>query len=342
MAVWLVRAGKHGERQDFALDNDVVVIGWDNVPDVNTFKSRADLKAFFARARPDASVMKLALSTGQVWNFARNIKIGDYVALPLKGQSAVAFGKIARDYEYKGENPPGAKHVRRVQWISQDTPRNSFDRDILNSLGSLLTVSQLRAENAERRMLSIVQGKPEIHCTPKKDDEEMADESGPSVLIDLERSATDEIRGYIGQKFPNHELATLVDAVLKAQGYRTQVSSPGPDGGVDIIAGRGLMGFDPPRLCVQVKATKGKQDVKILRELKGVMQDFGAEQGLLVSWGGFTREARNEARRMFFGIRLWDADDLVTAVLQHYDQFSEDLKADLPLKRIWTVVHEEE
>ncbi|MBC8106986.1 MAG: restriction endonuclease [Anaerolineae bacterium] len=99
--------------------------------------------------------------------------------------------------------------------------------------------------------------------------------------------------------------------------------------------------FDPPRLCVQVKSGSGQQDVKVLRELNGVMQEFGAEQGLFIAWGGFKRTVLADARRTFFNIRLWDSEDLVDAVLRHSDQFSEDIKADLPLKRIWTLVQED-
>ena len=42
------------------------------------------------------------------------------------------------------------------------------------------------------------------------------------------------------------------------------------------------------------------------------MSNFGATRGLLVSWGGFTKAARAEARRLFFQIRLWDSDALAS------------------------------
>ena len=75
--------------------------------------------------------------------------------------------------------------------------------------------------------------------------------------------------------------------------------------------------------------------------LKGVMKDFGADQGLLVSWSGFKRSVLSEARRSFFEIRLWDASNLVEAIMSHYDKFDEQLRADLPLRRIWTLVQED-
>jgi restriction system protein len=71
------------------------------------------------------------------------------------------------------------------------------------------------------------------------------------------------------------------------------------------------------------------------------MSNFGAEQGLLVAWGGFKQSVGNEARQLFFNVRLWDQGELVRAVLEHYDRLPDDLQAELPLKRIWTLVPEE-
>ena len=66
-------------------------------------------------------------------------------------------------------------------------------------------------------------------------------------------------------------------------------SPPGADGGVDILAGRGSLGLDAPRLCVQVKSQNSPSDVTVYRTLQGTMQTFKAEQGLLVCWGGVNK-----------------------------------------------------
>ncbi|MEN6478163.1 MAG: restriction endonuclease [Anaerolineales bacterium] len=130
-------------------------------------------------------------------------------------------------------------------------------------------------------------------------------------------------------------------ALLEAQGYRTYVASQGADGGADILAGRGPMGFDPPTLCVQVKSSDTPADVVVLRSLLGVMPTFGASYGLLVSWGGFKQSVVTEARQKFFQVRLMDAGELVSALLAVYDQLPEEIQAELPLKRIWTLAPEE-
>jgi restriction system protein len=163
----------------------------------------------------------------------------------------------------------------------------------------------------------------------------------PEPPQDLERSARDEIIKFIGSKFVGHKLPVLVEAIVKAQGYFTYRSSEGPDGGVDILAGTGSLGFDGPKLCVQVKSSASQVDVSVIRELQGVMKNFGGEQGLLVSWGGFNSKALQESRKQFFSIRLLDQDQLLDEIMKHYDKFDDELKAELPLKRIWTLVRED-
>jgi len=71
------------------------------------------------------------------------------------------------------------------------------------------------------------------------------------------------------------------------------------------------------------------------------MATFQADQGLLVSWGGFTRAVPKEARLCFFAVRLWDSGDLVEDILRNYDRLPEELQGELPLKRIWALVPEE-
>ena len=34
MAVWLVRAGQHGEREEATLEKGLAIIGWEELPDL--------------------------------------------------------------------------------------------------------------------------------------------------------------------------------------------------------------------------------------------------------------------------------------------------------------------
>ncbi len=71
------------------------------------------------------------------------------------------------------------------------------------------------------------------------------------------------------------------------------------------------------------------------------MSKVRAEQGLFVSWSGYNSEARKEAKDAFFTIRLWDQGNILHEIFKYYEKFDDELKAELPLKRIWSLVVEE-
>jgi restriction system protein len=41
-------------------------------------------------------------------------------------------------------------------------------------------------------------------------------------------------------------------------------------------------------------------------------------------------------------VRLWTQKEFLESLFAHYDQLDEDLRAELPLKRIWTVAAQDE
>ena len=144
------------------------------------------------------------------------------------------------------------------------------------------------------------------------------------------------------RRFKGHGLSRLVQAILDAQGYETYLSPQGPDKGIDILAAPDPLGFGRPRLCVQVKSGDVPVDSPTLNRLIGAMQNVHADQGLLVSWGGFRASVDREIPVQFFRVRLWDQDTLIRELLSHYDKLDERFRAELPLKRIWTVASQEE
>jgi restriction system protein len=158
----------------------------------------------------------------------------------------------------------------------------------------------------------------------------------------LEELAQDQIAQLISARFKGHGLARLVEGILKAQGYTTYRSPEGADGGVDILAGTGALGFDTPLLCVEVKSQDTPIDRPTVDKLLGAMTKFGASQGLFVSWSGFKTNVQKELAQSFFRMRLWSQKELLEELFAHYDTLDEDLKAELPLKRIWTVATEDE
>lgn len=335
MALWRVRAGKAGEFEQLHLQLGVVSIGWNCTSDLRGV-TRDEVAARIRLHFPDATEAWHRNATGQVWALVGRMKGGELVVMPLKQSAALAIGEVIGPYAFRADLPEGARHTRPVRWLRDDLPRTAVSQDLLHSVGAIQTVCRISRNDAELRFRALAAGCPDPMPAAGADPTE--DTGGDEGERDLAQDARDAIQAHIIAKLKGHGLARLVEGILRAQGYQTHLSSPGPDGGVDILAGQGPMGFDAPMLAVQVKSSDTPIEVGVLRELQGVMRSFGAQQGLLVSWGGFRSSVPAEARKLFFEIRLWDAGQLVDALCACYPDLSDDLQAEVPLKRIWTLV----
>ena len=326
MSVWLVRAGKTGENEQTALEKGIVTIGWNELGDLSGILDRQAMADLYRQSNPEASTAKVSNALDQLWAFSNRMQKDDLVVLPLKTQAAIAIGKVTGPYQYQTELGEAVRHVRPVKWLRKDLPRTAFDQDLLYSFGAFMTVCQISRNDAEKRIRDVLGGKADPGVSSEDGPEPADDGNQP---LDIEQAARDQMLDYIQRKFAGHKLAALVDAVLRAEGYLTRVSPPGPDGGVDVLAGTGPLGFGSPRLCVQVKSSTSPVGVDVLRGLQGILQNFHAEQGLLISWGGFKSTVIQEARQSFFTIRLWDSGDLLAAILKDNEKFPDDLQAEL-------------
>jgi restriction system protein len=348
MRAWLVRAGRYGERESLDLEQSLVVIGWDDLPDLSNVQTREDLMAELSSAYPDDGHKRLLNWLAQLWAFVDSISVGDLVVLPSKGRSAVAIGRVTSDYEYRQDLPSDARHTRRVDWQTSDLPRTAIGQDLLYSLGAFLTVCEIKRHDAVNRLAKLaadgrdpgwsrtgVPSVPTPNITETPSDEE-------SAAIDVQQYAYDQIDKRIQQAFAGHDMAVLVEAILQAQGMVTWRSPEGPDGGVDVLAGAGPLGMDRPRIAVQVKSSEERMGASVVRELQGVMTRFQADQGLFVAWGGLTQTADREVRQQFFRVRVWNAENVRRELLAVYDRLPSEVRAKLPLKQVWVLASDDE
>ena len=341
--VYLVRAGRNGEDEDYVLTNDLAIIGFREIPSSEEAKDYDEIFKLVNDAYPGGKSQAITNFARQLFAFAVGMREGDVVVLPRKFTSQIAIGRVTGPYRYQRVNDL-LRHTRPVQWLQPDLPRTTFEQDLLYSFGAFMTVCNISRNDAARRVAAVLEGKqdPGPSVSPKSSTSTLpplTEESEPAP--DLSQMAHDQIVSRIQSRFTGHAMARLVDAVLRADGWVTKASPPGPDGGVDILAGRGSLGLDAPRLCVQVKSQNTAADVTVYRTLQGTMQTFKAEQGLLVCWGGFNKTVLQESKQSHFMVRLWESSDLVGAIYRNYEHLPEEVQAELPLKRVWTLVVEE-
>ena len=339
MALWLVRGGRHGQHEQKYLAENRVYATWEgfNV-DFRTLPTREEFRQALADTYTDAPKGKISNNLGQLWLFGNGMEVGDWIAMPLKNKAAIAFGEIKGGYQYHPKAKDPYFHSRKVKWLDKEVPRSIFDQDLLYSFGAFMTFCQIHRNDAENRVKAMAaKGWKSVAVATSELDLASGDEA-----IDLERLAQDQIAKLVIARFKGHDMERLVDAILQAQGYTTYRSPKGPDKGVDILAASGPQGFDSPRICVQVKSGDTPVDHPTLQQLVGSMQSVGAEFGLLVSWGGFKSSVDKVHAQHFFKVRLWDQDALIEQLLKNYDKLDEDVRTELPLKRVWTVATFEE
>jgi restriction system protein len=345
MALWLVRAGSRGEYEKKFLEEGRIYLTWGGFShDLSELRDRQHLRSLLEEAYPDAPKGRVTNNMGQIWSFSQSMAQGDWVVLPSKQKPAIHVARVTGAYTFdpKGEDP--FFHYREVEWVAQDVPRTNFDQDLLYSFGAFMTVCQISRNAAEQRIQKMAQRswKSAIgdFLNPKKTETEDGEDLEKS--LDLAQAARDQIARLIIARFKGHGMERLVDAVLRARGYTTYRSPEGADRGIDILAAPEPMGFGEPRVCVQVKSGDSALDRPTLDQLIGVMQNVQATHGLLVSWGGFKSSVDKEKATQFFRVRLWDQGDLIDQVLAHYDKLDEDIRAEIPLKRIWVVTAPQE
>ena len=346
MAVWVIRAGTMGENEEFALRNSVHSVGFGMEQSVADFSDRNSLREFIQKTQYPDSVHRAAQSASQLWRFAYELKMGEMIVLPRKQPRVIAVGKIVGDYFYDHDKSQAPlPHARKVEWIVRDVPRANFDSDLLRSINGNGTIFRVNRNNAEGRINWVVSaylGNEQIDNevdvpVPDATTIELPYEYDDASVLDLEQEIRDRIIGRIRQRYQRHDLETLVDEILKVEGYVTLKTEAGADGGADILAGSGALGFDSPKLCVQVKSSAENVGIADYNRLQGTLDTFDADYGLLVSSTGFTREVIRENRRGFFKVRLWGPDELVEKLVETYERLPQSIRSDIPLenKLVW-------
>ncbi len=322
-AMWGIHAGRTGDADQLFLKHNVVALGWNKSGDLSTLPvDREAFKAHVAQVYPEKKPGAVPVVAGQLFRFVHEMQVGDLVIYPSKHDHLIHIGKVKGPYAYKPEPLPGYPHRRSVQWIKA-IPRTRFSQGALYEIGSAMSFFQVKTYAEEFH--AALKGKviPPAVST---------DTTVAVVAREIEQTTRDFILKRLAQELKGHALADFVAHLLSVMGYRTRISPEGPDGGIDIIAHKDELGFEPPIIKVQVKSSEGNIGDPIVSALYGKV--VSGEFAMLVTLGSFTNQARTFARSKG-NLRLIDGEELVSLALNHYEQFDSRYKGLLPLKRVY-------
>lgn len=327
--MWMVR-GEGGSLYEEFRERRIVALGWNSLAaHAKPGVSRKELLECYRRAEPQVKEGTLISGASQVWRFVNEIQVGDGVITYSPANRTYLVGKITGASEYR---PQLVEHdmslVRTVQWQANELQRDSLGASTRNTLGSTLTVFELSSV-AVKEIEAIVAGKP----TSLLAEDTIADgDAVADPLADVEAQAQERIKDKIND-LEWHEMQELVAGILRAMGYKTQVSPAGSDRGKDIVASPDGFGFEHPRIVVEVKHRKGQMGSKEIRSFLGGRH--AEDRGLYVSTGGFSKDAHYEADRASIPLQLWTLEHVVRALIEHYDKTDAETKRIIPLKRLY-------
>lgn len=325
---WMVRAGERGFRFEDFKEKSVVCIGWKEVGNLAGLASRETMKKKLAAVFPDWTPYELGGSAGQLYRFAHEIKDGETVITYDTASRVYLVGQVKGGYEYTPGLVDGQPNIRRVAWVGEIS-RDALSVPSRNSLGSTLTVFSVPTEVVKEMIASLGEGGKK---TTQPADEVFINDQVDDLFKDQQMKSLEFIKDrVIALKWD--EMQELVAGLLRAMGYKTRISPSGSDRGKDIVASPDGLGFEDPRIVVEVKHRSAAMGSQEIRSFLGGRH--ANDKGLYVSTGGFSKEARYEAERAAIPLTLMDLDDLVKTLLEHYEKMDVDMQRLIPLRKIY-------
>ena len=328
MRMWMVRCFRGDMFYDFK-DNNYVAIGWESIAKlVAEGMDRQMLISYFREKYPEASYRTAIAAASQAWRFVNEIQLEDWVLSYSPDQRIYLVGEIIGNAKFQENSENSAIQItRQVTWKSTDFSRDLLTEKTKFSLGSSLTIFEL-PKYAKEEIISRLKNPEPVNANTAKANEEIEENN----IENIESLTIERIKDSVNC-LTWSDMQELIAGILRAMGYKTQISPYGSDRGKDIVASPDGFGFEHPRIIVEVKHRQGaigSQDIRSF--LGGRQQD---DRGLYVSTGGFSRDARYEAERASIALTLWTLDDVVRTLMEYYDNTDSETKRLVPLKRLY-------
>ncbi len=333
--VWMVRAGKAAIYASEFVSQAITAIGWGRIGSLAEVHTREEISALVSAEFRDYNRLQVANATGQIFRFRAELVQGSTVLMYEPATRIYRVGTVVGDYVYNALADEELRHTKAVRW-DKEVSRDVLTPQTKNSLGSIATIFCI-SDDAAEEILTRLAGHVPTETTDVLSEAPLPETTEAiaaelDIRRDIEQKALEFLQDRI-VRLEWDEMQELVAGLLRAMGYKTQVSAPGADRGRDIVASPDGFGFQEPRILVEVKHRKGTIGAPDVRAFLGGLRQ--KDNGLYVSTGGFTREARYEAERANHHLALLDLDGLGKSVMEHYDNMDAETRVLLPLKKIY-------
>lgn len=302
-----------------------VCIGWKQVGSLDKIseQTRETYKLAVALAYPDAKPGAVPVWAGTLFKFRNAMDTGHLVVFPSKIDRKINIGKVTGFYSHRPDVEPEYPNFRKVDWLKQ-LPRSNFSQGFLNEVGSAVTLFSVsrHAEEVDRALTGL----------PPRPDAASDQESVADAVSGITATAEDFILRRLKTELTPEQFEHFVADLLGAMGFHARVTEFSGDGGVDVIAHKDELGFEPPIIKVQVKQTEDTIGDPIVSQLYGKVNH--GESGLFVTLGGYSKQALN-VERSKSNLRLIAGSELANLFQKHYRRLPMRYQILIPLTQIY-------
>jgi len=325
--------GIHNDQPIDLVAGGFISIGWSELGDLSGRSvDREELKRLLAEALPDAKSGAIPVWAGVVSRFMNEMQHGDIVVSPNKSNRTINIGRIASDH-YFDANVEVHPNRRKVDWLKTEIPRGDLPSSALNEIGSALTLFEVKRHRHVIEQL--------LTGTPTSSPEEFGSEDDVDVVEDepsaerVETYSRDFVETVLRGLDPG-KFEYFVAAVLRAMGYRAEVTQLSGDGGVDVLASHDPLRLTPPIIKVQVKRTTNSIGGPQVQALLGTLAPGGNELALFVTLGNYSSDATHISRTRQ-DIRLLTGREFIDLVFEHYDKLEPEWQRMIALRTVYAV-----
>jgi len=115
MRYWAIAPGEHARLWEDFEQNSIIAIGWDKLGDLSQYPDKESIRKALQQFEQTDSYK--TNDTLACYNFAYEMKIGDYVFAKKGLDTVIGFGQVTSDYQYDNSRAE-YHHLRKVKWLS--------------------------------------------------------------------------------------------------------------------------------------------------------------------------------------------------------------------------------
>jgi len=134
---WTFSPGEKASKWHLCVDKGIMCLGWDALGDLSQYASREDMRIEIKKHYPtDGNAKNDSLA---VWQFSREMKIGDVVFAKKGRDTIIGRGIVESDY-YFDENFSDFKHIRKINWEYV----GEWKTDAVNAMKTLTNITRYK------------------------------------------------------------------------------------------------------------------------------------------------------------------------------------------------------